>query len=318
MAIDMRFPLFLFFFLIPFYHSWAQTSPLEDAKKYAHDRQFEQAIAILDSLIEFGPKREGFHRLKVVYLLELDQLKEAATTLNDAIQSMPDSSSLYHMRGTMLAGLGLYEEAIQDFNTGYKLTDKNELKSQFLSNLGGTKYRFRDFEGAYFDLVQAVAFDSANIDALNNLALVCNEVNKKDEMLQYLEKIIVIDPTYTPAYVNLGYRNQLMGNHQVAIEYFDTVIELDPEEAFGYSNRSFSKLKTNDFEGAIVDINKSLALSPSNSYAYKIRALIKFAKGHTYAGCLDLERALELGYTTQYGEEVNDLMDLHCNKGQQN
>jgi len=240
--------------------------------------------------------------------------KGAMKTLTLAINEMPDSISLYDMRGALFEAFSNYEAAIKDFTSAIEKSEDNTLTSHLLANRGGTKYRIRDFEGSYSDLILAVQLDSMNIDALNNLAAVCKEINRPEDALKYLNQIILIDSTYSPAYVNLGFTYQEMQQHEKAIVFFDKAVELAPEEALGYSNRSFSKLKKNDLKGAMNDINQSIKLMPSNSYAYKIRALIEIEKGKLVNACKDLTRSIELGYTQQYGEEVNELKSKYCNK----
>lgn len=244
--------------------------------------------------------------------LKKKNYEEAFNTLSLAIDEMPDSVSLYDMRGTLLETFRMYPEAIKDFTLGIEKTTDLKIKAHLLANRGGTKYRIRDYAGSYNDLIKAVDLDSTNIAALNNLAAVCEEVDKPDETLKYLNQIIRIDSNYVPAYVNLGFKYQSLGNHQLAIEYFNFAVKLAPEEPLGYSNRSYSKLKTNDLKGALKDINKSIKLFPTNSYAYKIRALIYLEKNKLDKVCSDLTKAEELGYTQQYGEEVNTLKKKYC------
>jgi tetratricopeptide (TPR) repeat protein len=241
-----------------------------------------------------------------------NQYQEALKTLSEGIAELPDSVDLYDARGTLLEAMRRFDEAIVDFSNAIEKTDKNHVKSHLYSNRGGTKYRIRDFNGAYEDLKIAVKFDSLNIDALNNLAATCDEVNKPEESLIILEQIITIDSSYVPAYINLGFQYQKMNRHREAIGYFDKAEAFQPNAPLIYSNRSYSKLKLDDLKGAMRDINKSIKLFPTNSYAYKIRALIKIAKDDEEKACQDLDKAIELGYTQQYGEEVNELKAKYC------
>ena len=238
--------------------------------------------------------------------------EEALNTLSEGILKMPDTVALYDMRGTLLEAFRAFDEAITDFSVGIEKSDNASVKSHLLANRGGTKYRIMDYNGAYDDLVFAVELDSTNIDALNNLAAVCDEVNKPDETLIYLNQIVRIDPNYVPAYVNLGFKYQVLNDHRKAIEYFDKAVELSPEEPLGYSNRAFSKLKLNELSDALEDINYSIKLYPTNAYAFKIRALIYIEKEQLNEACADLKTASELGYTLQYGEEVDELLEKYC------
>lgn len=245
--------------------------------------------------------------------LDKQQFDKALSILSEGIEEMPDSISLYDMRGIIYEALRLYDDAIDDFTTAIGKTEDAEAKSHLLSNRGGTKSRIRDFQGAYTDLTKAHELDSTNVAALNNLAAVCDELGMREEAIEYLLKVTVLEPDFVPTYVNLGFIYQNMGNHEKAIPYFNKALELSPDEPLAYSNRSFSRLKTNDLKGAMKDINKSIKLYPVNSYAYKIRGLIYLEKGETDKACADLKEAIQLGYTSEYGDEVQKLREVHCN-----
>lgn len=255
---------------------------------------------------------EDFFLNEAIDFINKQEYESAFEILTKGIDETIGSAHLYDMRGILLESLGFYDEAIADFSAGIENTEDDQFISHLLSNRGGSKYRIRDFEGAYNDLVSSLKLNLSNIDALNNLAATCEEINRKDEALKYLKQIILYDSTYVPAYVNLGFTYQRMEEHEKAITYFDKAIELGPEEALGYSNRAFSKLNTGDLTGAMTDINQSIELFPTNSYAYKVRALVEIENEHIANACEDLNKAISLGYTRQYGEEVNQLKLEYC------
>jgi len=168
---------------------------------------------------------------------------------------MPDTVSLYNSRGTLFDAFQEYDKALADYDKALELeTDSIEI-ARFLSNRGGTKSKIRDFEGAYQDLVLAVSFDSTNLDALNNLAASCDEVNRGEEAIKYLKKIITINPTYVPAYVNLGFKYQLMEQHEKAVAFFDKAVELSPESALAY--RSMMSINLSNYFLLILMLLKS-------------------------------------------------------------
>jgi tetratricopeptide (TPR) repeat protein len=308
----MNNSLHVFAFLLITITCAAQIDKQEHARQLAASGNLREAVRIMDEVIATSPPRASYYRDKANYLLGLNEYEETLKTLTSGILIMPDSAYLYDMRGTLMEGLGYYDEAINDFTLALEKAKGNTLKSHLLANRGGTKFRVQDFEGAYQDLIASITFDSTNIDALNNLAAVCDEVDRPGETLKYLEKIISINPDYVPAYVNIGFKHQRLGQHTDAIKYFNKAIAMDPDEPLAYSNRSFSKLKMKDMDGAMKDINHSINLMPRNSYAYKVRALIKIDMGMVKEACADLKQALELGYSQQYGKEVDELIIKNC------
>ncbi|WP_338760766.1 tetratricopeptide repeat protein [Bernardetia sp. ABR2-2B] len=244
--------------------------------------------------------------------IEKKEYKEALDILSFAISEMPDSMNLYSMRGSLFQAFKLYDKAILDYSLGIEKAYNLKNKAFFLSNRGEMKVYIMDYEGAYNDFIQAIETDSTNLDALNNLAAVCDEVNKPNETLKYLNQVIKVDSNYVPAYVNIGFKYQVMGKYQESIKFFDKAIKLAPNKPLGYSNRSYSKFKIGDIKEALEDVNYSIELFPTNSYAYKIRALILIEKNKLKKACADLKIAKELGYANQYGNEVAELKAKYC------
>lgn len=294
--------------------SFAQIDKQKYARELAENGNLKQAIIVIDEVITTNSPKASYYHDKANFLLELKEYEGAIRILSSGIRIMSDSVSLYDARGTLLEAFRMYDEAIQDFTMGYERAKDDALKSHLLANRGGTKFRIQNYEGAYSDLIASVKLNPKNINALNNLAAVCDEVNKSNETLTYLEQIISIDSNYVPAYVNIGFRYQKLEQHKRAIEYFNKAIEINPDEALAYSNRSFSKLQTKDLDGAMKDINHSITLMPSNSFAYKIRALIEIQMKMPKQACIDLTKATELGYEQQYGNEVKELIAKNCKK----
>src|ERR1044071_730441 len=293
------------------YSASAQVS-LDQAILLLEAGDFGGSIIVIDQLIAKDPHHASYYSHKTRCLVALTAFEDAMDALNVGIALMPDSAVLYNDKGTLLESFGLYPEAIREFTSASEKTDEPGLKSHILSNLGGAKYRTRDFQGGYIALMKAIELDSTNLDALNNIAPLCDEINRPEDGLMYLEKIIRINPNYAPAYINLGFKYQKLEKYEEAIEYFNKAIEIAPSEALSFSNRSFSKLKLKDLDGAMTDVNYSLELFPTNSFAYKIRALIKIEKKLTKEACTDLYKAIELGYSNQYGTEVRDLIEKNC------
>lgn len=314
----MKHIFFFLFFLLFTTAIQSQEVNLDEAVELAKEKKFEEAIVILDSLIEDNPLLSSLYFEKANCYIEMGDAQGALNTLSSGIKSMPDSASFYDYRAVLFQEMRMYDNALKDFDFAIALTKDPELKAHLYSNAGGTKFLIRDFEGAYEYLTKALKYDPANIDALNNLAVISDEIGKPEETLGYLEKIIKVDSNYLPAYVNLGFKYQLMGNHKKAIQYFDKCVELSPEEPLAFSNRAFSKLKTNDAVGALLDINKSIKIFPTNSWAYKIRGLIYIEKGDKITACDNFQVALQLGYIENYGEEVTELIEKHCTKNSKN
>lgn len=292
----------------------AQNADYEKAKEYLKAEKYKLALSLLNGIDgeKFG--RSEYFTYKSTCYFALGDVSEGLSTLGEGIRLMPDSGDLYEVRGYYLNLVGEHKAAARDYTMALEYEDSAKKRSLLLANLGGIKHKLRDFEGAHKVCTEAVALDSTNLAAWNNLAITCDEMGLKNDAQIALDKIMSIDSTYVAAFVNLGFKYQGEGDHLKAIEYFDKVVEINDKEPLAYSNRSYSRLKLGDLKGAMKDINRSIDLYSVNSYAYWVRAQIHLEKGNKKEACEDLSMALALGYTRQFGSAVEDLVKEHCSR----
>ena len=274
--------------------------------------KYKDCINLLDMAIRRDAISEHY-LLKAQAYEQLAKYDKLLETLNDGLAMYPDDPWLYNERGYFYQRTGKADPAIRDYSLAIKFAGNNDsLVDVFMLNRGTAKSSKRDFEGAYEDYVFCYNFDSTDIGVLNNLAVVCDEVGRDDEVLMYLHKVIEVDTTAWFAYGNIGFAYQQKGDYEKSIEYFDIVLKDNPEEAFALSNKSYSNYKLGNLKAALKDVNKSIELLPANAYAYRNRALIYIEMGKTKKACSDMEMALQEGFTQRYGKEVINLQKKYC------
>jgi tetratricopeptide (TPR) repeat protein len=282
------------------------------AGEYIDKKEFALALQELDKALIKEPLNPEYLTIKGNVLNQLEKYKEAYEVYSKAIDTDPKFSYAYNQRALLLMKFRETEVAIHDLNTALAYEKNDTVRLTLLLNRGVAQKDIRNFKEAYQDFIDALAFDSANIGTLNNLAAVCDEVGKGDQTLVYLSKILSIDSTFIGAWVNIGFKYQEMGKHDTAIRYFNKALQLDPNEPLTYNNRAYSKLRSGDIPGALSDVNRSIKLYPGNSFAFRNRALIYLAMKRNTDACSDIEQALKLGFTKMYGDEVEKLKKDHC------
>ncbi len=322
----MRKLVLLLLLMIPFCVDAQKVSKKQAKKAEVHFKtsieqlgieKTDEALDEINTAISLNPNLIEYHLYKVEVLFMSNKPEEGMGFLNTTIKTFSESPEGYNARGSIFEAIRQFEWAIKDFSKAIEFAKNKKNKALYYSNRGGAKVQIMDYEGAYDDLLNAYNLYPKSLDVLNNLAMVCDEVGKKEETLIYLNKIISVDSTYIPAYVNLGFKYQLMGDHEKAITYLSKAIELNPNEELGYSNLSYSLLQLGKLDEAMEAINTSIDLNPMNPYAYRNRALIYLAKNDTLNACDDIEEGLLKGFSKSYGTELEELRDEHC-KGTRN
>lgn len=310
----MRKILFCIFFLIGL-NTIAQT-PEEKKISKAFDMfekgKTEKSINSIKSVLAKDRKNLlGYFALEAVYLT-LGDYTSLRQNYNEAIAWVPQFGFFYYKRGLLNLEESRPKEAIRDFSDAYKLIRNDSINFHILKGRANAKSLINDQEGAYKDYLVCYKYDSTDTEIINNLAACLGELGKHEESLKYLFKVVVMDPTKSYPYLNIGFQYQYMEDYEKSIEYFNKAIDLEPSMAYAYSNRSYSKLQLGDIDGSKIDIEKSIKLDPTNSYAYRNKAHIFLKEGNINAACEQLQIALKKGFTTQYGPEVKNLSNEHC------
>jgi tetratricopeptide (TPR) repeat protein len=299
-------------FFIQFSAAQDKHPAYEKAVELYDKKDFLNAVKQVNLALQKDSTNADYLMLKGSIFQAMEQIEQAFEIYSKAIFYNPDSVWLYNNRGLLLASMREEKLALRDFDKALSLKIADSVRLSLLLNRGAVKNNIRDFKGAYEDLMEGYRIDSLNISILNNLATIADEVGMGDQTLTYLYKVIKINPAFAGAYVNIGFKLQLMEKHKEAVTYFDKALELEPDEPLSYNNRGYSKLKLGDLDGAMKDVNKSIDLYPGNSYAYRNKALIYIARNDMKAACQQIEKSLQQGFTEMYGEEVEELRKKHC------
>lgn len=275
---------------------------------------YEKILLLTDECLAANPHDVSLYEAKSMALNKLDRGYDALALLNQGVQEHPDNPNFLMLRANEYYFNGYFDLAIMDNTTALNYTDSDSLKLKILSNLASAKHSKRDFEGAIQDYQAALKIKPDELGALNNIAASYHAIGKKEEALESYEKALKIDSLYSPALTSIGFMYAEDGYHKKALTYIDKAVQVEPEEPLNYNNRGYIKYKLGDLEAAEKDVNYSLSLYPQNAYAYRNKALIFIEKEQTTEACEMLEQAVQYGFTVMYGDEVQTLMEKHCQK----
>ncbi|MBU1718721.1 MAG: tetratricopeptide repeat protein [Bacteroidetes bacterium] len=274
--------------------------------------KFKKAIPVYEEAIKLDYYNIEYHVGKGICQLKLSEPAEAFLTFSLANSIDSREWKPYYYRGRIYTQSGKPDKAIIDFSAALQYATVDSQRVDVLFERGSAHMSLRDYKSAYADLSEALKLDSTNVLVLNNLAMASDEADKGDETLGYLFRILEIDSAFFGAWMNIGFKYQLMGDYVKSIEALDKALELSKDEPFALNNRGYSKYKAGDLKGGLKDIGRSIKVMPDNSYAFRNRALIYIQMGETEDACKDISKALELGFTRQYGSEIQDLKRRYC------
>lgn len=275
---------------------------------------YEKVLLLADECLASNPHEVSLYEAKSMALSKLDRGYDALALLNQGVQEHPDNPNFLMLRANEYYFNGYFDLSIIDNTTALKYAAADSLKLKILSNLASAKHSKRDFEGAIQDYQAALKIKPNELGALNNIGASYHAIGKKEEALEAYEKALKIDSLYSPTLTSIGFMYAEDGYHRKALTYIDKAVQVEPKEPLNYNNRGYIKYKLGDLEAAEKDVNYSLSLYPQNAYAYRNKALIFIEKKQTTEACEMLTQAIQYGYTVMYGDEVQTLIEKHCQK----
>jgi tetratricopeptide (TPR) repeat protein len=117
----------------------------------------------------------------------------------------------------------------------------------------------------------AILFDPKDKVAYLRLARIYKGINS-DQALQYLDKLVAIDPNYVPAYAEIGDINYEKGRYKVALGAYEKFIAI-PGVPLAQHERYASALYFDEqYDKSLEEIKYVLAQDPNNSVMYRIEA----------------------------------------------
>jgi tetratricopeptide (TPR) repeat protein len=203
------------------------------------------------------------------------------------------------------------------------------------------KLKIQDYAGAESDLTQSMEINDSDKEVLYNLGQVKYNLNKLDESVDILSKVIKVDPkydlaygarggaymkkndfkkaqadfdkavtltpTYKRAYYGRGIAKAFQKDYKGSIGDFTKVIELDPDFVQAYYNRAVSKAILGDHKGALPDYDQIIAKDSKNPEAYFNRGISRMNVKDEVGACSDFRKAVELNY-----QPAEPMVKMYC------
>ncbi len=190
---------------------------------------------------------------------ELGLYEEAMRDYDEAAGLNPDEYIIYNNRGNAKANLGLYEDSIRDFDKAIEL---HPYFDTAYCNRGSSKYDLGLYEEAMRDYDEAIRLNPNLAEAYNNRGVLKSSLGQEQDAIRDFNKAIELNSRYAWAYCNRGETKYRLGQYEAAIEDFDRAIALNPNAADFFHNRGLARNELGRTQGAIEDFRKAISLNP--------------------------------------------------------
>ena len=110
--------------------------------------------------------------------------------------------------------------------------------------------------------------DPLHFDALHCMGILLFQKNETKTSIEFINKALVINPSYAPAHFNLGIALQKLNQQDQAVVSFDQALVLNPSYAEAHFKRGVALLELKRLDEAITSFNQAIISKPNYQQAY--------------------------------------------------
>ena len=210
---------------------------------------------------------------------------------------------LFHnMKGLSYGELGLYEKAIDDFDSAIEMNDSlpyayyNKGRMLYLLNQIPNAISYHQTALSLVDAVDERA------DMLNSLAKIYFDIEDYQNSLKLFKEIITLNYESSFTYLRIGDINRRLENTSESIDAYDKAINYSDVSPLAYLYRGKMKfMSVDDWDDSKTDLQKYIELVPEDPEGYSsLGGLLWFLEDPQY--CDYLKMACERGECMLFNE----------------
>ena len=212
--------------------------------------RWEQAAAVVDSLLLFAPRNSGAYVMRTQVAMNLKDTVTALAMAVKAVECDKYSATVYDARSMVHYAMGAFAEAEADMDRSIELQPG---RSGSYANRGLVRYYREDLRGALSDFDMAVYADSTSLTAHYNRGLLLMELGDNNRAIKDFDMVLGVDPDNTLARYNRALLRTAVGDYKGAADDLTLVISAYPSFEQAYSLRADVRRKLGDAVGAKAD-----------------------------------------------------------------
>jgi tetratricopeptide (TPR) repeat protein len=204
---------------------------------------FEDAVGLLERLIECDPNSSGAHNNLGAALQGLKRSADAVPHLEKAIGLEPNRPEAYYNLGLAQQSLGRLVEARECCERAIALRPDYAEANNTLAVLLAPN----DPERALACFGRAIAARPGYADAYNNMGIVLQGLGRYEEALASYTQALAIKPDHADAHNNLGLALRSLNRHEEAIACFEIAQAIKPDHVDGQLGEGLVRLALGDY-----------------------------------------------------------------------
>jgi protein O-GlcNAc transferase len=194
------------------------------------------------------------------------------------------------------------------------MNDNDNLNLEEIFSIAEKKHKEKRLNAAKSLYNQILKKDPNYVAALNNLAILSNQLGENLKALNCFKKLIEINPKDFNSYNNLGVLYERLEENQKSLNCYEKAIQINPNFEILYFNQGNILKKLKELKKATNSYKKTIQINPSFVEAY-------YNLGTTFRALGELQKAISFfkkttQINTQFFRAYNELGVIYNELGQ--
>ena len=276
------------------------------ARFHRDQEQPVKAISILEKLVSDGSADPSVYTFLSELQIAEGNVDSAVSTLQNAVETYPESGYLHFRLANLLAAAGEYNKAAARFKEAGRL---NGDAPRILKGLLVSQARSGHTDDAVDTASRLLALspDDAGVNFLYASRL--ELAGQTDEAVDAYEKLLAIDPEHAPGLNNLATLKIVTGDYGKSLELATKAVEAGGGNAKYLDTLGWVHHLRGETADALYNLRKAAKLEPDNATIRYHLGAVLIASGHRSDGREELKRAIALGGNSQWVEDAKQLLN---------
>jgi protein O-mannosyl-transferase len=187
----------------------------------------------------------------------------------EVLQSQPQNSMAHQNVGAFLEKHGNVEAAIEQYRETVRLDPKAAQAHYQLALLLYKKGAYDEAATHFAEAARILPLKSVKMH--NDIAVALYMAGRNDQAIEAFRETLAIDPSFWPAYRNMGTALQKAGKFQEAAETFESALRLNPQAIDIYNDLANSYFRLGEKPQGLAALERGLELAKAAGDTGNIR-----------------------------------------------
>jgi tetratricopeptide (TPR) repeat protein len=226
---------------------------------YKELKEYAKAVEAYENYLNLKPEDpwEGYYRLGLCRI-ELKQLEEAITALNEAAKEKPQDIKTNYYLAQAYDQANQYEKAEETYKLLAQLSpeeaDKYYKTILFMYDKAGNHEKAIEAARSIIELKPDSTGD------IYNLGLMYQKLKKYDEAIKTFNEVLAINPADEYSHSSIGYIYYIQKKYNKSIAAFKKFVELAPDKVDGWFYIGICNMQIKKFDAALEPLKKTIEL----------------------------------------------------------